>query len=94
MKRIFILIFLGLEALNLKAQQAPTGNVPANNPTSQAGSAWYRGGNSNTTLAGTNNIFGTRWNSGIFTMTNWQYRMQLNGSLNYQAILSVEVLHS
>ena len=30
-----------------------------------------------------NNIFGTRWNSGIYTITNNQFRMQLNGSINY-----------
>ena len=68
---------------NLNSQQSPTGNIPANNQTAQAGSAWYRGGNSTTTLAGTNNIFGTNWNSGIYTITNDFFRMKLNGNVNY-----------
>jgi hypothetical protein len=75
------MIFLGFEAYNLKAQQGPTGNVPANNTTAQAAAAWYRGGNNNGN--GNNNIFGTRWNSGIYTITDNQNRMKLNGSVNY-----------
>ena len=80
MKRLFIII-LSFFVFNSKAQQAPTGNVPANNTTAQALAAWYRGGNA--LINGNNNIFGTRWNSGIYTMTNGQYRMKLNGSVNY-----------
>ncbi|NBX79316.1 MAG: hypothetical protein EBQ94_02885 [Flavobacteriales bacterium] len=80
MKR-FISFILGLSVLNIKAQQAPTGNVPANNSTAQSASAWYRGGNN--FVGNGNNIFGTRWNSGIYTMTNGQYRMKLNGTVNY-----------
>ena len=68
-------------ALNFNAQQIPTGNTPANNTTAQALAAWYRGGNA--LINGNNNIFGTRWNSGIYTMTNGQYRMKLNGTVNY-----------
>jgi hypothetical protein len=41
MKRIFIMIFLGFEAYNLKAQQGPTGNVPANNTTAQAAASTF-----------------------------------------------------
>ena len=48
-----------------------------------ANTSWYRGGNQNNGPAGNANIFGTRWNSGIYTMTNGQYRMKLNGSVNY-----------
>jgi hypothetical protein len=78
MKRIFIMIFLGFEAYNLKAQQGPTGNVPANNTTAQAAAAWYRGGNNNGN--GNNNIFGTLWDSPIYTQTDGALRMKLNGT--------------
>jgi len=80
MKNLFLFI-LGLSMFNIKAQQAPTGNVPASNTTAQALAAWYRGGNNNST--GSNNIFGTRWNSGIYTMTNGRFRMRLNGDSFY-----------
>jgi hypothetical protein len=82
MKRLLLFI-LGLSVFNTKAQQAPTGNVPANTTLAQANAAWYRGGNQNNGPAGNANIFGTRWNNGIHTITNGQYRMQLNGSVNY-----------
>ena len=72
------MIFLGLEAYNLKAQQGPTGNVPANNTTAQAAAAWYRGGNNNGN--GINNIFGTLWDSPIYTQTDGALRMKLNGT--------------
>jgi len=80
MKR-FILFILALSVFSAIAQQAPTGNAPANTTTAQAVAAWYRGGNNNGN--GSNNIFGTRWNSGIYTMTDNQYRMQLNGTASY-----------
>jgi hypothetical protein len=83
MKNFILIMNLCFLIFNLNSQQSPTGNIPANNQTAQAGSAWYRGGNSTTTLAGTNNIFGTRWNSPIYTITSDQNRMKLNGIVSY-----------
>jgi hypothetical protein len=78
MKRLFILIFVGLYAYNLTAQQAPTGTAPANNTTAQALAAWYRGGNIQN--GSSNNIFGTLWDSPIYTQTDGALRMKLNGT--------------
>jgi hypothetical protein len=83
MKNFILIINLCFLIFNLNSQQSPTGNIPANNQTAQAGSAWYRGGNSTTTLAGTNNIFGTKWNSPIYTITSDLNRMKLNGNVSY-----------
>jgi len=52
-----------------------TGTPPpfASNPaTTQTAAnwAWFRGGNNAGSSAGTNNIFGTRWASDIWIMTN------------------------
>jgi hypothetical protein len=49
-----------------------TGSAPSNSASTGtlAGSAWYRGGNNAGSSAGTNNIFGTRWASDIWIMTN------------------------
>jgi hypothetical protein len=76
-----------LASISLIAQ-APLGNPPTpypafNPPTSQnvANSAWYRGGNTPLGPAGTNNIFGTMWNSPIYTKTNGFTRTRLNGDL-------------
>jgi hypothetical protein len=44
-----------------------------------SGTYWARGGN-NTTYT-TNNIFGTLWNSPIYTITNGSHRMRVNGNL-------------
>lgn len=65
------------------AQQGPTGSpVPGNYTTpQQAASAWYRGGNNQANTAWSNNIFGTNWNSPIYTVTGGvnNYRMKVNG---------------
>ena len=65
------------------AQQNPTGSpVPSGYTTAQqAASAWYRGGNNFGNTAGFNNIFGTAWNSPIYTITNNIVRTRLNGTL-------------
>ena len=55
----------------------------ASNVITTANAAWYRGGNQNNGPAGNANIFGTKWNSPIYTITNDQYRMKLNGTVNY-----------
>jgi len=62
------------------SQTAPQGNPPANNTNARAAAAWYRGGNTPTTP---NNIFGTMWNSPIYTYTNGQPASKLNGTINY-----------
>lgn len=51
-------------------------------PASGAGAIsteWHRGGNNLGGPAGGNNIFGTRWNSGIYTITNTNCRMVMTG---------------
>ncbi len=69
-------------ALNLVAMaQIPIGNPPAPNTVpNNANSAWYKGGNNlgGSTPAGAN-IFGTMWNSPIYTHTNGKNRMIVNG---------------
>ncbi|PJB15065.1 MAG: hypothetical protein CO118_05250, partial [Flavobacteriales bacterium CG_4_9_14_3_um_filter_32_8] len=55
----------------LLAQQVPTGPaipVTSTPPTLQQ-HAWYRGGNFAGAAGGTKNIFGTMWNSPIYTYT-------------------------
>jgi Chaperone of endosialidase len=60
------------------SQQAPTGPSPSGTGTvNQANKAWYRGGNA--ALPGTENIFGTLWNSPIYSLTNNAFRTKLNG---------------
>ncbi|HRP61225.1 MAG TPA: hypothetical protein PK833_13205, partial [Vicingus sp.] len=64
--------------------QAPTGAPPVNpaNVSLTARSAWYKGGNDNNGAAPNNNIFGTMWNSPIYTHTNGVNRMIVNGTRN------------
>jgi hypothetical protein len=76
MKKRFLLIasLLALSNEALIAQQNPTpyatplASTPAQAVTT-ANAAWYRGGNNNTGPAGNANIFGTLWNSPIYTQT-------------------------
>ncbi len=74
-----ISVLLGTMALTtmVYAQQTPTG-TPGNS------SDWRRGGNlaAPPGLGGTNNIFGTMWNSPIYTVTNGVTRMRLNPNLS------------
>ncbi|MCF8444550.1 MAG: tail fiber domain-containing protein [Crocinitomicaceae bacterium] len=67
------------------AQQVPTVNSPGGiGPSGQDNAQfWSRAGNLSAQGTATNNIFGTRWNSGIYTITDNQNRMKLNGSVNY-----------
>lgn len=62
----------------------PTGTPPANNVNAQSGSAWYRGGNTLTGIAATNNIFGFvgGQNSQIWYQTNGFNRMMMNNGGN------------
>jgi hypothetical protein len=65
------------------AQQIPTNTSPAGAGPSGQNNAqfWSRAGNS--AVGGTNNIFGTLFNSPIFTVTNNARRMRLNGDATY-----------
>lgn len=80
MKKIKFLIVSTLLSSAVFSQ--PIGNPPspATVP-NHANSAWYRGGNN---IGGTNpvgaNIFGTMWNSPIYTYTNGVGRMIVNGT--------------
>lgn len=73
MRKIYFTFLLCLCNLAL-AQQTPTGtphpNVNYND--------WFRGGNSGNNLSP--NIFGTRWNSPIYTQTASATRTKLNGN--------------
>jgi len=69
MKKITLLISTLLIGSFIYAQQDPTGSPGG-------GAFWRRGGN---TPAGTNNIFGTMWNSPIYTYTNGINRMTIFG---------------
>jgi len=59
------------------SQTAPQGNPPASNTNARAAAAWYRGGNNPTSP---DNIFGTMWNSPIYTYTNGIGRTRYNRS--------------
>lgn len=61
------------------AQQNPTGSNPPNGGTNNA-NFWSRAGNGQ--VNGLNNIFGTRWNSPIYTVTGGggNFRMKMNGN--------------
>lgn len=77
-------IIIGLLCSNyINAQQPPTGSANSTitpwNPNNSS-YAWFRGGNLPGGGAGTNNIFGTMWNSPIYTVTNGINRMKLNGT--------------
>jgi hypothetical protein len=75
-KKISVLISTLALTSMVYAQQTPTG-TPGNS------SDWRRGGNlaAPPGLGGTNNIFGTMWNSPIYTVTNGVNRTRLNGNL-------------
>jgi len=66
---------------SMSAQMLPTGSPPIPTTSQQALNAWYRGGNNPT--PNFNNIFGTRFGSGIFTITDNINRMRLNGNVAY-----------
>lgn len=83
MKNTQLLFGFCLMGIGLYAQQAPTNFNPL--PAAQSGSNdkafWSRAGNSQ--ISGNNNIFGTLWNSPIYTQTNSANRTKLNGDVNY-----------
>jgi hypothetical protein len=66
----------------LFAQQNPTNNNPSGTASgSGSNQYWSRAGNNDN--QGSNNIFGTLWNSPIYTQTNAINRMKLNGNITY-----------
>jgi hypothetical protein len=83
MKKHFLLLGVLVNGAVAIAQQNPTNNNPVN--PAQNGrndrAFWSRAGN--TDQNGSNNIFGTLWNSPIYTVTNGANRMKLNGSVAY-----------
>ncbi len=90
MKRhIFLYLAFMASTFSVFSQTSPTGNnVPNTQPTATlARSAWYRGGNTFPGAGTSNtpngaNIFGTGWNSPIYTETDNLIRTRLNGTLN------------
>lgn len=76
MKKITILIGSLLIGSLIYAQQSPTGNGGNSKE-------WHRGGNNAAPFGqgGTDNIFGTMWNSPIYTYTDGINRARLNGTL-------------
>ncbi len=78
------ILLLGLAfSFGLNAQQNPTGagNTTVTPNVANSSFSWFRGGNLNGGAAGNNNIFGTLWNSPIYTRTASVTRMQLTGNL-------------
>ncbi len=71
-----------LQVTTIIAQTTPQGVPPSNNTNDRAAAAWYRGGNNaiGTTPPGAN-IFGTLWNSPIYTQTAGITRTRLSGNL-------------
>ena len=80
--------FIGLiYSINAICQQVSTPVAPNTDPTitlstpQKGGFAWFRGGNTNTgNNAFANNIFGTLWNSPIYTKTDNIQRQILMGT--------------
>ncbi|MEZ4936607.1 MAG: tail fiber domain-containing protein [Crocinitomicaceae bacterium] len=80
MKKIYLCVLFTLST-NIAFLQAPAG-TPGN------GQNWRRGGNF--AIPGGDNIFGTFFNSPIYTYTNSLARMKLNGSYNLGTQYQIE----
>lgn len=83
MKKIYLLLGTIMIGSLAFSQSIPQGNPPGNNVNAQANAAWYRGGNNFGGPAGGANIFGTLWNSPIYTQTFGVNRTKLNGNVSY-----------
>jgi hypothetical protein len=83
MKQTFILFLTFLNVGVFFGQQNPTNTSPGGLiPSGQTSNQfWSRAGNN--AQLGNNNIFGTLWNSPIYTQTNGRNHMKLNGNSNY-----------
>jgi hypothetical protein len=83
MKKIILLLSYCLLNLITKGQQDPTNNSPSAPGASGTNSSsfWSRVGNAGTGANNSNNIFGTLWDSPIYTYTSGLPRTKLNGNL-------------
>src|SRR3989338_4778019 len=78
MKKYNILLGVILSGASAYAQQVPTNTDPVGNLSGRNSEQfWSRAGNTN--LNGTNNVFGTIFNSPIYTITDGTNRTKLNG---------------
>ncbi|MBI3240325.1 MAG: hypothetical protein HYZ43_16020, partial [Flavobacteriia bacterium] len=78
MKKYNLLLGIILSGVSAFAQQVPTTTDPAGAPSGRnSDQFWSRAGNTN--VNGTNNTFGTLWNSPIYTQTNGVTRTTLMG---------------
>ena len=83
MKKITLLLSSIFIGSSIYAQQPPTNTAPGGNASGRTSQRfWSRAGNLPSN--GTNNIFGTMWNSPIYSYTNGIPRMKLNGRNTYQ----------
>jgi hypothetical protein len=79
MKKKLKLLSLLMIVNGVYAQQTPTNTNPSGAASGLSSQQyWSRAGNNNSN--GTNNVFGTLWNSPIYTVTNGINRMKLNGN--------------
>ncbi|MDF2436245.1 MAG: Collagen triple helix repeat-containing protein [Bacteroidota bacterium] len=80
--KFLLLIFLLVNSLSFAQPPTgtPVGTVAPSVPNSSM--AWFRGGNTIAGTGGSNNIFGTAFNSPIYTITNNILREKLNGDFN------------
>lgn len=84
--KLAIVAFVFATAQQCFSQNTIIGNgtVFNSDPTNNlARSAWFRGGNFIGGPAGANNVFGTLWNSSIYTYTNNTFKTKLNGDYSY-----------
>jgi Chaperone of endosialidase len=84
-KKLILFTFVLFLCSGIYAQQPKTGTAQSTitpwNPTNSS-FAWFRGGNTSAGGGGIDNVFGTQWNSPIYTITNNVVRTRLNGTLN------------
>lgn len=80
MKKHILLWGALLSGVSAFAQQTPTNTDPGGAGPSGRNNQQFWSRSGNTDFIGTNNIFGTLWNSPIYTQTNGLQRMVLMGS--------------
>jgi hypothetical protein len=78
--KILLLGLIITYGINAQQVQTGSGNVTVTPNLANSSFSWFRGGNLSGGAAGTNNIFGTLWNSPIYTQTNGVQRTVLMGS--------------
>lgn len=84
-KYLFSAIAIQFAIADINGQQIPTGPaIPVSStPPVLQQHAWYRGGNFPGAAGGIKNVFGTMWNSPIYTQTFGVNRTKLNGTVSY-----------